>query len=248
MRRLLRSQLEDLGLKAGDIILVHSSFKALGIKDPEEILGALLDVLGPDGTLLMPALTFVQEPPHIHDTRSTPTCVGFLTEYFRNRPGTLRSLHPTHSVCAIGARAEAMLRDHLQDRTPCGRNSPFNRLIENGGKILMIGCGLRPNTTMHAVEEYVCPPYLFGPEGEYILTDRDGRVFHKTYVRHGFGSYEQRYDRVAGLLSDAELRAGPVGNARCHLLDARAVHRCGVEKMREDPFYFVEADAQPSRA
>ena len=56
-----------------------------------------------------------------------------------------------------------MLCDHVQDNTPCGQNSPFNRLIENAGKILMIGCGLTPNTTMHAVEEYVRPPYLFGP-------------------------------------------------------------------------------------
>src|SRR5437868_14678503 len=90
MTRHLRSKLEELGLKPGDIVLVHSSFKSLGVTDPEEIIGALLDVLGPEGTLLMPALTYLQDPPHIHDTRQTPSCVGYLTEYFRARPGTRR--------------------------------------------------------------------------------------------------------------------------------------------------------------
>jgi aminoglycoside 3-N-acetyltransferase len=236
----LSSQLQTLGLQAGDILLVHSSFKSLGIRDPEEILGSLLEVLGPDGTLLLPALSFVQQPRHIHDTRHTPSCVGFLSEYFRNREGTRRSLHPTHSVCALGAQAAAMLQDHWEDTTPCGPHSPFHHLIENGGKILMIGCGLHPNTTMHAVEEYVCPPYLFGPEREYVITDRDGKVFHKRYRTHGFDGYRQRYDRAAGLLNTEQLRTGPVGNALCHLLDASALHRCGVAKMQEDPFYFVE--------
>jgi aminoglycoside 3-N-acetyltransferase len=240
MQTHLTSQLTALGLHAGDLLLVHASFTSLGVRDPEEILGALMAALGPRGTLLMPALTYRQDPPHVHDTRSTPSCVGFLTEYFRTRSGTRRSLHPTHSVCAVGAQADALLAQHFHDTTPCGRNSPFNRLIEEEGKILLIGCGLRPNTTMHAIEEYVCPPYLFGPEREYIITDQDGRVLRKTYRTHGFAGYEQRYDRAAGLLNEMELRIGPVGSAVCHLIEARALHRCAVEKMQEWPFYFVE--------
>jgi aminoglycoside 3-N-acetyltransferase len=192
----------------------------------------------------MPALTFRQQPIHIHDARSTPSCVGFLTEYFRKRPGTRRSLHPTHSVCAVGSQTQAMLANHGQDTTPCGKNSPFNQLIERGGKILMIGCGLRPNTTMHAIEEYVCPPYLFGPDREYTITDQDGHTFQKTHRTHGFsgGGYAQRYDRAQGLLTETELRTGQFGNAACHLIEARALHRVAVAKMQEDRFYFVDSD------
>lgn len=236
----LAGQLHRLGVERGDAVLVHSSFKSLGIADPEEIITALLAALGPEGTLLMPALTYLQQPAHVHDTRRTPTCVGFLTEYFRTRPGTLRSLHPTHSVCAVGARAAALLSEHDRDHTPCGPHSPFNRLMQEGGKVLMIGCGLRPNTSMHAVEEHVGPPYLFGPEREYEITDAEGRTVRKTYVTHGFRGYYQRYDRVAPLLSEEELRIGPVGAAQCHLLDVRALRRVGVAKLQEDPFFFVE--------
>src|ERR1051326_2272897 len=145
----LQAQLECLGLQCGDVVLVHSSFKSFGIPNPEEIVRALLDVIGPGGTLLMPALSYRQEPAHTHDTRRTPSCVGFLTEYFRKRTGTIRSLHPTHSVCGAGSRAQELLADHGRDDTPCGAHSPFNILTETGGKILLIGCGLRPNTTMH---------------------------------------------------------------------------------------------------
>ena len=242
MKNSMQFQLKALGLRAGDIVLAHSSFKSLGITDPEEIIGALQDVLRPQGTLLMPALTYLQQPPHLHDTRTASSCVGFLTEYFRARPGTVRSLHPTHSVCAVGAQVQEMLGEHWRDTTPCGRFSPFHRLIERGGEILMIGCGLRPNTTMHAVEEYVCPPYLFGPEREYTITDQNGNVFQKMYTRHGFRGYRQRYDRIAGLLNAEELRTGPVGKALCHLIDASALHRVGVQKLQEDPFFFVEEE------
>src|SRR5689334_11642001 len=97
----LTDDLRALGLQPGDVVMVHSSFRALGIADPELIIGALLGALGDAGTLLMPGLSFRQQPPTVHDTRSTPVCVGFLPEHFRTRLGTARSLHPTHSVCGF---------------------------------------------------------------------------------------------------------------------------------------------------
>src|SRR5579872_617117 len=237
-----QSQLEGIGIAAGDIVLVHSSFKSIDIPDPEEVIGALLDAVGPQGTLLMPALTYAQVPPDIYDARTARTCVGFLTEYFRTRPGTQRSLHPTHSACAVGARAAEIVSDHALDRTPCGPNSPFNRNMDLGGKILMIGCGLRPNTTMHAVEEHVAPPYLFGPERLYTITDGVGRTYQESYVTHGFAAhgFRQRYDRVEGLLDAMGHRQGRVGQARCHLIDAGALKRAAIAQMRADPLFFVE--------
>ena len=109
-----------------------------------------------------------------------------------------------------------------------------------GGKILMIGCGLKPNTTMHAVEEYARPPYLFGPQREYTFSYAAGDTVQKTYTRHGFVGFWQRYDRMEGLLGDSELVQGRVGNACCHLIQAAALKRVGVERMREEPYYFVE--------
>jgi aminoglycoside 3-N-acetyltransferase len=224
--------------------MVHSSFKSLGITDAETIIQALLDVIGERGTLLLPALSYLQQPPLVHDTRTTPTCVGYLTEYFRTRPGVSRSLHPTHSVCAIGASVHELLDDHGDDITPCGEHSPFHKLLHRGGKILMLGCGLRPNTTMHAIEEYTKPPYLFGDPLIYTITDSSGRTYQKQYIHHGFKHYIQRYDRAEAILDAAQLRRGTVGAATSFLIDSHALYTQALIQLQRDPFYFVDPKPQ----
>jgi Aminoglycoside 3-N-acetyltransferase/DnaB-like helicase N terminal domain/DnaB-like helicase C terminal domain len=136
-RASLVSDLRALGLRSGATVMVHAAFRALRVRDPETVILALLDVLGDRGTLLMPALSWLQELPDIHDTRATPSCVGFLAASFRTRPGTRRSLHPTHSVSGVGARATELLQAHRADTTPCGPYSPFSAIL-HGGVILFL--------------------------------------------------------------------------------------------------------------
>jgi aminoglycoside 3-N-acetyltransferase len=238
----LTRDLRALGLREGDVVMVHSSFRALRIGDPELIVQALLGAVGEGGALLMPALSYMQQPPLAHSTRDTPSCVGFLPEYFRTRPGSVRSLHPTHSVCGVGRRATELLGDHGEDDTPCGPRSPFSKTMRLGGKILMLGCGLRPNTSMHAVEEHVRPPYLFGEPVTYTITDGDGRTFQKRYTPHGFHGVAQRYDRVEQVLPSAALRRGSVGSAQAHLIDAAALLSHALGALRRDPLFFVERE------
>jgi aminoglycoside 3-N-acetyltransferase len=237
---ILVTDLHSLGVQKGDTLMVHASFKSLGIRHPEEIILALLDALGPSGTLLMPALSYLQEPPEVHDTRHTPSCVGYLAEYFRCRSGTRRSLHPTHSACGVGANASLYLEDHILDSTPCGEHSPFNKLLQMQGKILMLGCGLAPNTSMHAIEEYIQPSYLFAGLRDYTITDEHGNTFVKSYNRHSFRHAEQRYERITGLMQPPDLRRGRVSLAESYLISAPALFVCALEKMRQDPLYFVE--------
>jgi aminoglycoside 3-N-acetyltransferase len=233
-------QIRNTGVKSGDTLLVHSSFKSLGILDPEAFILALLEALGDYGTLLMPSLSYQQEPPNVHSTNTTPSCVGFLSEYFRTRAGTVRSLHPTHSVCGIGYKLHELLDTHRDDTTPCGPHSPFNKLFYQGGKILMIGCGLRPNTSMHAIEEYVQPPYLFGAPLAYLITDAQGHTFTKTYLPHNFKGYVQRYDRVQDTLGDEGLRTGVIGRAQVHLLDCELLFEKALAALRKNPLHYVD--------
>jgi aminoglycoside 3-N-acetyltransferase len=237
----LSDDLAAIGLQTGDRVIVHSSFRSLGVTDPEAIIQALVQAVGDEGTLLMPALSYKQQPPLVHDTRNTPSCVGFLPEYFRRRAGTKRSLHPTHSVCALGANVSSLLDEHILDSTPCGEHSPFHKLLQCGGKILMLGCGLRPNTTMHAIEEYVRPPYLFGQPVTYTITDQSGHTFTRQYTPHGFKGYSQRYDRVAGILGRQHLRRGAVGKADSFLIDSTALLAEALQRLRADPYYLVDA-------
>ncbi|MBK8026390.1 MAG: AAC(3) family N-acetyltransferase [Chloroflexi bacterium] len=241
---LMARQLHELGVREHGVLLVHSSLRSLGHVEggPETVIRALVKALGDGGTLLFPALSYEtvnSRNPHF-DVRNTPSCVGALPEYFRLREGTKRSLHPTHSVCGVGAQVDDLLQGHRNDSTPCGENSPFHKLPHHGGQILFIGCGLRPNTSMHAIEERATPPYLYGDVLDYSITDDDGRVSTMRVRRHNFRNWTQRYDRVAQVLDSDALRAGKVLEAECHLIEAAPLWVAVREKLKEDPVFFVD--------
>lgn len=247
----IKRGLYDLGICPGDVILMHSSFKSLGEIDggAKTFYEAFIELLGENGTLIVPALSFdtVTRDNPVFDIKDTPSCVGYLSEFFRTSvPGVVRSLHPTHSCCAIGKYAKEFVLDHEKDITPVGKNSPFAKLPAYGGKILMLGCGTRCNTSMHGVEETAEPPYCIDRQNpiEYILKTDAGSVTHVAYP-HDFVTddgkhYIQCYHRVPDLLNENEIRHGYVLEAECFLLDAKAVWREGHKKLKEDPMYFVD--------
>ena len=240
------AQLHALGVRTGDTVLVHASFNALGCRSmtPTDVIAGLLQVVGDRGNLLMPALSYAQHPPHIHSTLGTPSNVGIIAETFRTRPGTHRSVHPTHSVCGTGPDVAALFTDHHLDTTPCGPHSPFHKLPAMDGKILMLGCGLRPNTSMHAIEELCPPPYLFGEMCEYTITNADGVTYRKWYRTHGFDGWEQRYDRIQMLNVPGMISQGRVLASVSFLIRADALRDAVASTLCECPTYFV--DPRPS--
>lgn len=237
----MAEDLSTLGIKRDDTILMHSSLSSLGHVEggAETVIDTLLSVLE-DGTLLIPALSFdsvnAQNP--VFAARDTKSCVGAISEYFRTRPGVLRSLHPTHSVCGIGKNAEEILSHHIETDTPVGALSPFGLLPRYRGKILMLGCGLCPNTSMHGVEELTEPPYLYKPERQnFTLIAPDGTKIEKTYRVHNFQNTVQRYDRLAALMP---IGCGTVLSATTYLIDAETMWKTANEKYKAKPFYFVD--------
>jgi aminoglycoside 3-N-acetyltransferase len=273
---LLRKDLLALGVRPGGLLLVHSSFRSFrdslpaGLPPsrhlsravsrdqpgegerggeaggPESVIRGLLEALGPQGTLLMPALTFDRVTPEspVFDICQTPSCVGIIPETFRKRPGTRRSLHPTHSVCAAGPLAVELMEAHTADTTPCGPHSPFRAIAERNGQILLLGCGLESNTTMHAVEEVVVPPYLFDPPIEYRLILADGSERRKMYTPHNFRGWRQRYDRVAEILRPPEMIRATVAGAVAILLEAATLWDAALAALRRAPLFFVERIAE----
>jgi len=243
--RRIADDLLALGVRRGGVLLVHTSLSAMGhvAGGAETAIQGLLQALGPEGTLLMPALSYEIVTPEnpVFDVRRTPSNVGAVPEFFRTRPGTRRSVHPTHSVCGVGPLAEALLGEHILDDTPCGPHSPFRRLRDVGGQILMLGCGIEPNTSIHGIEELVEPPYLFGPSLRYCLALADGRVQHKIYRPHNFLGWVQRYDRVGTLLDQDGLKHGAVLAARTYLLKAPALWDAVLAALGQDPLYLVDS-------
>src|SRR5437762_11523751 len=133
--------------------MVHSAFdKFLGFPaGPVDVIRALQEVVGPGGTLMMPTIPFqgsaveyaTGEP--VFDARQTVSRMGLITEVFRRAPGVVRCVHPTHSVAGWGSKADAIIAGHELADTPCGRLTPYPKLLDYDAKILLAGV---PASTM----------------------------------------------------------------------------------------------------
>lgn len=238
-----------LPIRVGGVLMVHASLRSLSGTgaDADDVIAWLLDHLGADGTLAMPTLTYAAtvQAGMRFDVRSTPSDVGALSERFRHHAGVMRSLHPTHSVASAGARAWELVRHHGLDREPCGPNSPFSLLPRLDGQILMLGCPLSANTTMHAVESVIPPPFLHAPEPRrYQVTDHHGDTTIAIHRYHGFVHYgkRQRYDRLWDKLPPERRWAGGFGRCAWHLMDAQAVFAAGLAAIAADPLAFADPD------
>ena len=243
----IREQLCELGIAPGDVVLMHSSMKALGPGlTPEGFLRELMSALTDNGTLLLPALTYetvTMEQPYFSAIESEP-CVGILPRVFLRMDGVVRSMHPTHSVCVWGANAEMLTREHILDNTPVGPHSPFMLLSEHDGKILFVGDILHSCTLMHGIEEIVDAPYVMNKDMTlYALKDADGTSYQKEYYTHDFKGWKQEYTRISGILTYPDIRTGIVGAAPCTLIDAQKLKTAAIERFQSDIYAFVSPEA-----
>ncbi|MDD4891892.1 MAG: AAC(3) family N-acetyltransferase [Phycisphaerae bacterium] len=165
-----RAQLAEafsrLGVAPGDVVLMHSSLKSLGRMDggADGAIDAALIAVGPAGHLLMPthSYCYVNNDGSCapYDPAASPSRTGLITETFRNRPGAVRSGHPTHSVTAMGPRAAWMASGHAPGGGTFSQSGPHGRYVRLNAKIVFLGATLAANTTYHAVEEWLALPYL----------------------------------------------------------------------------------------
>jgi aminoglycoside 3-N-acetyltransferase len=238
----LVEDLRNLGIARGDTLLVHASLSALGwvCGGPLAVVLALEEVLGPRGTLLMPAHTSLcdpgqwENPPvpqhwwdtirsHIpaFDPERTPTSyMGTIAETFRQNPGTSRSSHPLFSFCARGPLAEKLVGSHSLDNG-LGEDSPLARLYEIDGQVLLLGVDHSSNTSLHLAEyRSRFPTKRSTIEGAPVIVD--GKRQWLTYRDINLNSDD--FPRVGSAFENAApnaLRRGRVGYGRSRLFKQR---------------------------
>jgi len=249
---LVARALERLGLPRDGALLVHSSLRRLGQDGYRlgEVMDALLAHMA-GGTLLMPTMSWrtVKPTSPVFDELATPSNTGALTEHFRTRHASHRSLHPTHSVAGLGPAAAEILGGHHLDDTPCADRSPFGRLVAQDGWVLMLGIGMDCCTLVHLVEEKIAPDLYLKPEAAteiYTCRRRTGDDVTVRLRRHLLlpRDYYQFQDRLAAA---DRLAIGMLDNSILRAFRARDLTACASALLEQRPDAVIARPGQRYR-
>lgn len=231
--------LGQLGVREGDVVIVHSSLSRMGwvCGGTQAVVQALLQAVGSEGTIVMPAQSgnwsdpaAWQNPPvppewvdiiydemPAFDPATTPTyAMGQIPEAFRTYPGTKRSGHPQVSFCANGKLAEDIVSEH--PLTPqFGWDSPLGKLYELEAKVLLLGVGYDSCTSFHLAEATL--PEMPVKKMGTAMMEEGKRVWKWftdfVYDADDFGVLGAHYEL------EGDVRKGKVGQADCALFDVR---------------------------
>lgn len=228
-------QLHALGVAPGDVLLVHSSFRAAGPVEggPAGLIEALSRAVGPEGTLVMPSWTGNDDEPFDPESDRASPDLGVVAETFRRLPGVRRSDHP-FAFAARGPRAARLLADGLP-LPPMRPESPVGRVLESDGRILLLGVDHDANSTIHLAELLAGVPY-WAPK--HVTVRRDGRPRRIDYRENDHCC--ARF-RLAGdwLAARGLQRESPVGQAASKLMRARDLVDTVVARLERDPLVFL---------
>lgn len=227
-RPLIAAAIRALGVAAGDLMIVHSSFKSLGPVEggPLAVAQALVDAVSPGGSVFVPTFNYANDP---YDPATAPSYDGIVTEFFRKLPGATRSLHPTHSIAGIGPEAPSLLRDHDKAH-PFGVGSPCWRLWERNAWVLLIGVNHNANSVAHVAEELLDMPYLDRRRTARVVTP-DG-IREVTLRRPGCSD---AWEPALGPALRDKVREGQAGTARLLLMRARDVVEATCALLKANP-------------
>ncbi len=244
--RSLASDLRALGVRDGDVLEMHSSFRSVGFVagGPQAVVEALLTVLGPTGTLVVPTHTSDNSDPANwrnppvpeawwpvirrestpFDPERTPASnwMGALAETVRAWPGARRSDHPQVSMAAVGARAAEVTAVHQLDDA-LGEHSPLGAINRLDGKVLLIGCDYSSNTSLHLAEWRQASPSqtvegatVRQPDGSGTWTTWTDTVANED----DFEAIGEAFEASAGAV---DVSVGSIGNATARLMSQRAL-------------------------
>jgi aminoglycoside 3-N-acetyltransferase len=242
--------LNELGVKQSGLLLVHTSLAHLGYVPggAAAVIRVLQRGIGPEGTLIIPTHTWewMNAGCRVFDATVTQSCVGKLPDVFRRMPGVLRSLHPTHSVAAKGPRAAALIAGHETAATPCGDGTPYAWLLDEGGQILLLGCGTESNTCFHTLEARFGFQYLLREEmTRFEIIDADGHSRYITVPLHRDVPVRgepiaRRFQEMEDILVEMGIaKRGMIGQAHAVLIDGRMMLEKIGPLMTATPFYLL---------
>lgn len=266
----LTSALRRLGLGTGQVLLLHASLRQIGRvrNGAAGVLAAFREVLGEDGTLVVPTHTadnsdtsrahlariagmapgeirrFRAAMPPFNISTTPSTGMGAVAEQVRRTPGAVRSAHPQTSFAALGPRAPWLMSGHAAD-CHLGERSPLARLYDVGARVLLLGVGYEACSAFHLAE--------------YRYTAAPPRQAYRCVVTRGgvrqWWEYEDVVldDRSFGAIGAAfeaagHAAAGAAGAAACRLVSLPAAVDFATEWLRKNipsPAAHLSQTSQP---
>lgn len=252
----LANDLRKLGLQAGDTVLVHSGFRNINAESVAAVVEALQQVLTAEGTLVMPSFPggsefFMVQSGIVFDVRSRKSDCGLITEYFRKQANVKRSLNPGHCMAAWGKHADFIVEGHEKCRVSAGWGSPFEKIIERHGKILLIGVTNLNNTTLHYVENVHGAPTVSAVEYYPKVITSDGEVITVPTFPHMPG-LPRDYGKVEAILEEANIQQrGFFGDAEARIIDAYKMNELIGGMIEKDRTFLIKrfdlADFPPAK-
>ncbi len=247
-----------LGIRQGDLLMVHASVRAVGpvAGGPDQIHLALKDAVGDDGSLLMYAscpehtdeIGRGVHPPAIeaelreklpafdpHTARSARDN-GALVECLRTWPGTAVNAHVVRFACR-GPHAGALFDAQTWDY-PYGPGSPLARFAALGGRILLLGSDHDQVTFLHHAEHLVDVPGKRVVRYEVPWLDEGRRVWRPCEEYDTSAPAHDAWPAdVFRRITDAFLRrtgiaGGRIGNAESCVIDAQPLLQFALDQLR----------------
>ncbi len=227
--------LKILGLTKGDKVIVHSALSSFGtVKDgADTVIDALLELVTPTGTVLMP--TFGNSD-SVFDSRKSQTNLGLIAQSFWRRKNALRSRHPVASVAVIGNGAEYFVEGHEDAATAHGKGTPYMKLVEQGGKVLLLGVDLDRMTLLHSVETLAQSPYLRPITKSFVGTN--GKTITKTWLYFP-GPHRDFVGLQSWLRNKGLVKETVIGTCHARLFDAAALFEAIRERLHNEHELFL---------
>ncbi len=245
--------LQRLGVKEGDLLLVHSSNSQMGYINggADTIIDSIIHAVGPTGTFLMPVFTrpFVSFEGNLNKRSNyrpfrangaDSIWTGMVPKTLLERSGVQRSAHATHSWAGIGPLAVDCVSEHGLLEPPASENSPMAKALEHQGKVLFFGCDINCNTFLHYLEDQSNATFL---ENAIVkLRDESGRLHTEVIKKHVPGHRDfyrspainsKFYQRA--LAAGLDIHKEKLGLGWLYLIDLQQLYDIGMQLFAEDP-------------
>ena len=248
----------EVGLKPGDVVLTHSAMRTFGPIDDgaDALIDALLEVIGPRGTLVAPAFTFAHEAEDdpIIDPARDRSEMGIITETARKRTDAFRSTAYRHSFAAIGRRA-TVITDVDPALPVFDFRSSFGVMLSLNTHVLLLGVTYTSSTSHHFAEmvcdvpnRHTIPLTVKVRHNEASVTEQTMTDYQpKSEGGSYYGSRGPDFNRLGMMLENhGVVEKTFIGNAAVRCFPMRALIDLAQVEADTDYNVFRTPDGKPS--